>query len=233
MRLSLFFIAAVISTPVFSQDSTTEKNGLPCVAEICLGDGIAELSKVKWDRSKNPFSSPQKPLYTSERKLSENEKKSVTSTFKGDTATAAPFLADALFDSTALSGLSRVTAACERHQLIGTYATASGIPTRVRISLTPNQTDTSTQHWTVISIVRSFPKAVSNEQKAQLEAQLDERYRSFDIRKTTNAKPGEGRYAKNYSSQFGFHLSMFRGIDEGNRMKMHPACGGTAKIQID
>ena len=233
MRTALLLITATISSPAFSQDVAYEKGGLPCVAEICLGDGLAELSKVKLDRSKNPFSSPQKPLYTASRKISDSEKRMAASRFKGDTAGALPFLVDNLFDSTAISGLARVGAACERHELIGTYTTESGLPTRVGISLIPSQSDTSTHRWTVISIVRSFPAAVTNEQKEELQTQLGERYKAFDITKTRNAKPGEGRYSKNFSSQFGFNLLMFRGIEEGNRMKMHPSCGGTNKVSID
>ena len=28
------------------------KNGMPCLAEVCLRDGIAELQKIKWDKVK-------------------------------------------------------------------------------------------------------------------------------------------------------------------------------------
>ena len=234
------FKAVILALPLFTAQQIClaqelEKNGLPCVAEICLGDGIDELSKVKWDREKNPFSSPQKPLYTATRKISEGEMKMVQSRFRGDLVLAAPFLYDNLFDSVALSSISRVTAACEKNELIGTYTTQGGNPTRVGIAMTPSQADTSKQQWTVISIVRTFPAAVSNEQKAQVEAQLTERYHSFGAnnRNIKNAKPGEGRFFPNYGSSFGFHLSLFRGIDEVNRMKLHPACGGTTKVKID
>jgi len=239
-KVSVLLKAIILALPVFAAPhiclaQETVKNGLPCVAEICLGDGIAELSKVQWDRAKNPFSSPQKPLYTASRKTSEGEMKLVQSRFRGELASAAPFLYDNMFDSGALPILSQVIAACEKNELIGTYTTQSGNPTRVGIALTPSQTDTSKQQWTVISIVRTFPAAVSNEQKAQIEAQLTERYHAFGAnnRSIKNAKPGEGRFFFINGSPFGFHLSLFRGIDEGNRMKLNPACGGTSKVKID
>ncbi|MFM8900187.1 MAG: hypothetical protein ACKOF9_09615, partial [Burkholderiales bacterium] len=89
--------AIILALPLFTAPhiclaQELEKNGLPCVAEICLGDGIAELSKVQWDRAKNPFSSPQKQLYTATRKVSEGEMKLVQSRFRGDLGQAAPFL---------------------------------------------------------------------------------------------------------------------------------------------
>ena len=226
---------ALLAAPHLCLAQELEKNGLPCVAEVCLGDGIAELSKVQWDRAKNPFSSAQKPLYTSTRKVSEGEMKILNSRFRGDLAQGAPFLYDNLFDASALQPLARVTAACERNELIGTYTTASGNPTRVAIALTPSQTDTTVQRWTVVSISRSFPAAVSNEQKSQVEAQLAERYRKFGAGNMhiKNPKPGEGRFFANYGTSFGFQLSLFRGIEEANRMKLHPSCGGTGTVKID
>lgn len=211
------------------------KKGLPCVAEICLGDGIAELSKVQWDRAKNPFSNPQKPLYTSTHKISEGEMNILQSRFRGDLVQAAPYLYKNLFDSVALSSMARVAAACEWNELIGTYTTQSGNPTRVGISMTASQADTSKQQWTVMSIVRTFPAAVSNEQKAQVEAQLTERYHAFGANNWNiqNPKQGEGRFSFNRGSSFGFTMTLFGGIEEMNRMKLHPACGGTTKVKID
>lgn len=228
----LFFPFVVVSSLCFSQG--LEKNGLPCVAEICLGDGIPELSRIQWDRAKNPFSSPKKPLYTVSRKLSKSEMNMLQSRFRGDLVQAAPFLADNLFDSVALSSLSRVTAACAKNELIGTYTTPSGNPTRVGIALTPSQSDVSKQRWTVVSIVRSFPSAVSEEQKAEVEAELAKRYYIFGAKNPNikNAKPGEGRFFPNYGT-FGFNLLLFRGLEEHNRMKLHPACGGATKVGID
>jgi hypothetical protein len=231
---TLSFVLLLLTAPLCLAQEF-EKNGLPCVAEICLGDGIAELSKVQWDRAKNPFDKSEKPNYTATRKVSEREMKFLQSNFRGDLAQAAPFLYDKMFDSGALSSLPRVTAACEKNELIGTYTTQSGNPTRVGIALTPSQADTSKQRWTVVSIVRTFPAAVSNEQKTQVEAQLAERYHAFGAnnRKIKNPKPGEGRFYFIHGSPFGFNLLLFRGIEEVNRLKLHPACGGTAKVKID
>lgn len=239
-KVIMSFKAIILTLPLLSFQiiclaQETEKNGLPCVAEICLGDGITELSKLEWDRAKNPFSSPKKPLYTAIRKLSEAERKILRTQFRGNIEQAAPFLYDKQFDSIALPALSLVSAACMPNELIGTYTTKNGNPTRVGIALTPNQTDTSKQKWTVITIMRSFPAAVSTEQKAEVETQLVERYRAFGAKNMNikNAKLGEGRFFFNYGAGFGFHLSLFRGIEEENRMKLHPTCGGTAKIKID
>jgi hypothetical protein len=55
-----------LANTAYSQD--VEKNGQPCVTEICIGDGLAELQKIEWDRVKNPFSDKNKPLYHQQEK---------------------------------------------------------------------------------------------------------------------------------------------------------------------
>lgn len=211
-----------------------EKNGQPCVAEICIGDGIVELQKIEWDRAKNPFSDKNKPLYTSARKLSASEFKMLQKKFKGGLNASAPFLADGLFDSIALPELSKINVACEINQLIGTYTTKNGNPTRVGISLIPSKSDSSTQAWTVVQISRTFPTAVSEQQKHEIEAELTKRYFKFGAKNMNikNPKPGESRYSQNFR-KFGFNLNLFKGVNIANRLNSHPQCGGKEKINID
>lgn len=224
-----FVVAAQCSAQEF------EKNGLPCVAEICLGDSLAELSKIPWEVRENVFGESKKPMNKFVRKLSDSQLGLLKSVFRGDVISVASFLDGNYFDSSALSGLARLTAACARHELTGTYITKSGNPTRVGISLIPNQNDTTKHQWTVVSIGRTFPTAVTTEQKAEATSQLNERYAAFDVRNTGNAKAGNGRFNWNLSfyGPLGFHLWLFRDSDEGNRIKLHPACGGTERVRID
>lgn len=232
-RKLLMVFWSVVAWCGAAQAQELQKNGLPCVAEICLGDGIDALSKVQWDRAKNPFSTPTKPQYTAARKLRDGEVKMLQAQFRGDLSAAGPFLSDKMFDALALPVLARVSAACAPHELIGTFTTAAGNPTRVGIALIPDQTDTSKQQWTVISITRNIPAVVTEQQKSEARAQLAERYQAFDLRKTKNAKPGEGRMSINDNASFGFYLWLFRGVEEADRMKQHPQCGGGAKVKLD
>ena len=65
----------------------------------------------------------------------------------------------------------------------------------------------------------------------EIDLQLRERYKAFDIsKKQRRAKPGDGDFTM--GSNF-FNLSLFRGIDEKDRLTLHPACGGTKKVNID
>lgn len=212
-----------------------QKNGVPCVAEICLGDGIAEVSKIQWDRKRNPFSTVQSPSYTSVRKVSASETKDLNKGFRGDLVQIAPFLIENTFDSMALQSINRVTVACVSNSLRGEFTTPSGNLTHVYISLVPDLLDSSIQKWKVMTIIREFPGAVSEEQKNKIGSELKLRYHAFgaenmDIR---NPKGGEGRYYRSTTSNYGFELRLYNGGNEANRRTLHPSCGGSAKVSID
>ena len=64
--LPLFLL---LSAPMLGFAQSYEKKGLPCIAELCIGDGLEELSKIKWDRAKNAFSLMGKPDYVGSRPL--------------------------------------------------------------------------------------------------------------------------------------------------------------------
>ncbi len=53
----LLGLVLVVSGPSFSQN--LEKDGMPCVKEICLGDGMQELQKINWEK---PVNSPEVSL---------------------------------------------------------------------------------------------------------------------------------------------------------------------------
>ena len=43
-------ILGMMLLPAFADEY--KKNGLPCVAEICIGDGLEEMARVKWEDKK-------------------------------------------------------------------------------------------------------------------------------------------------------------------------------------
>ncbi len=199
------------------------------MTEICLGDSLPELSKIKWNEAKTSFKINNKVQATAERKLSEDDLRLLKATYPtmGD---AAPFVYEKQFDTAALTALGQVTAACEVNELFGTFGT-SNAPTKVGISLMPTLADPSRQAWTVTSIVREFPSASTIEEKADLTLLLKRRYNKFGAgsRELPPAKPGEGRFFLGGMANFGFGLSLVRATDEGDRMKTHPSCSATDK----
>jgi len=204
---------------------TMEKNGLPCVQEVCLGDSLTELAKINWTPAQTTFKINNKVQLTGARKLSDDDLRVLKASFPLSNE-AAPFLHEKQFDAAGLKTLSRVTAACDANELFGTYGAGTGAPTKVGISLMPSAADANSQVWTVTSIVRDFPSAVSNEEKATITALLKRQYGKYGAGslELPSAKPGEGRFFLGGSANFGFGLSMVRPADEARRLKAHPMC---------
>lgn len=208
-----------------------EKNGLPCVAELCIGDGLAELAKIQWAPAQSAYKVNNKIQLTAEKKLSDDDMRMVKSTFPmaGD---AAPFMHDRIFDATALPVLSRVTAACHANELTGTYGAGTDTPTRVGISLTPSVADASKQIWTVTTITREFPSATTNEARAAISKLLTSRYGQFGAgSRAVEDKPGAGRFFPSGMAKFGFGLALNRGADEAARLMRHPSCSSGDKAK--
>jgi hypothetical protein len=220
----------VLALPLLAMQSTclaqgVEKKGLPCVGELCLGDGIAELSKIQWAPAQGAFKIDSKAQLSAARKLSEDDLRTVKAAFP-NAGEAAPYLYDKQFDAAALPFLTRLAAACESNELFGTYGANTETPTRVGISLTPSLTEAGKQAWTVTTIVREFPSALSNVQKGDITTQLNQRYAKYGAGNPNiqPAKPGEARFFPSGMTRFGFGLSLARGTDEAARLKQHPVC---------
>ncbi|SHG55420.1 hypothetical protein [Massilia sp. CF038] len=231
MSLKVFAVALpllALQAPCMAQD--LEKKGLPCVAELCLGDGLAELSKIQWAPAQNSFKVNNKFQLTATRKLSDDDLRALRGTWPsaGD---AAPYLHDKQFDTGALPLLPKIMAACESNELFGTFGADSDTPTRVGISLTPSLSDPAKQEWIVTTIVREFPSAVSNDDKSMMTKLLNKRYAKFGAGRVDvpPAQVGEGRYFPGGMNRFGFGLSLYRGNDESARLKSNAACSAMDK----
>ena len=214
----------LIGAHASSMGQILEKNGLPCVAELCIGDGITELSKIQWMPAQSSYKVNNKVQLTADKKLNEDDLRVLKSTFPV-AGEAAPFLHERIFDTSALPGLTRVLAACQSNELTGTYGANGDTPTRVGISLTPSRADPSRHAWAVTTITREFPSAVTNDERAAITKLLTRSYGKFGAgNRTVPDRPGEGRFFPSGMAKFGFGLSLFRGADESNRLMTHPAC---------
>lgn len=236
MFRSLLIAATVVGAPVFAGAPTFEKNGLPCLQEICIGDGIEELRTVHWDRATTTSLVSPRPNYASDRKVSIGEMALLEKTFKGDIAKAAPYLQGKLFDAKAIEVVANVTVACFPSRLLGSFTSKGGNPTLVEIALRAVEGKTSEQRWTVIRINRKLPAAVSKEQQAEAAEELLSRYAAFSAERG-GPKPKLADFGTDVGSfakpVFGFYLRAQHQYDEGNRLKLHPMCGGSAKVKLD
>lgn len=228
-------IALLLLASATVSGESYEKNELPCVAEICVGDGLEDLAKVKWDRAANPMSiALGKPEYADSRAIRPDDLARLKALYRDNIGQAAPYLAIGAFDGKALPALASLKTTCGPHALEGTFTTQSGHPTKVRIALVPDEQDLSTQRWTVISISRTFPAAQSGTQRADIRQQLEDRYRRFNRSKGI-PRGVRGQFSIIYTGMWndtiGFELRLAPVL--GEKYKLHPACGGATPISVD
>ncbi|MES2901118.1 MAG: hypothetical protein V4723_15420 [Pseudomonadota bacterium] len=229
--MSVKFILLALPIIAVSQVSATEtrpleKNGLPCVDEICLGDSIPELSKIKWVPAENPVKVNNRTVLTAERQLNHGDLLALKGTFP-DPTQAGPYFHNRQFDQGALPGLARTVAACEANELFGTFVSPDGSKTKVGVSLLPVAPDAARQAWKVTTISREYAGVSSNQERSLANDELKKRYYKFGASNpyVGNPKAGDGRFFANGMNRAGFALAVVRGGDEDQRMKMHPACG--------
>lgn len=216
-------------------DSEFSKNGLPCVKEVCLGDGLAELKKVKWDRASSFAPMPGvKVPFTGDMQVTPAVSENVAARFRGYPAAAIPYLFDSTFDTTGLPALASVTAACQYHQLRGKFTTVSGNPTEVSIALlpTPIRGTALAQRWTVFEIGRTIPQATSLPDLEAVSREMNARYQRWNSTGRGGGTPRAGEaYFLGQQNQFTLRLSL--GEDNAlRRIQSHPACIGP-KAKID
>lgn len=194
------------------------KNGLPCVKEICVGDGLDELSKVNWDKSKL-WKNPQYTKYVVER-FNDN--------YRGNLKKSKDYIVQNTFDSTGLKYFSDVKASC-LHDLnpVGTYTSKDGNQTKVTIGLVPDskELDSLEQKWTVVWISRHY-LVKSDQQRSEIYEANKERYKSL-----TEA-PGSGFNRSDFHAGK-LELSMNQRPNIIEHKRLNPLCGGSEKVKID
>ena len=216
--------AAETKTAATGANSEYVKNGMPCVAEICLGDGITELQKVKWDKVKKE---------TVNKSLLEY----VNTNFRGNLKASTPYLRrgfsgnTGVFDNQALANLDAVMADCVTQSytlLSGSFTSKAGNPTEVVIRLVPSQ-DNLTQKWTVVVIRRTY-KTQSGQQSNEVIGQLKDRYANFPTILNV-VKEGEPQiYIDSGNPALTLSINLQIAVE---RARLHPACGGATKVNID
>jgi hypothetical protein len=196
-------------------------NSLPCVKEVCVGDGIERLRTIDWE-----------PARHLDHRISNAQMKRLRSIYVGDIARVAPYLKKGVFDNDALHQLSRIDGACRMHDLIGKFVSDGGNPTQVTLRLLPEAGKRQT--WRVVFISRSFPDARSRRDQETIKRALDERYGAHDIHRHP-PRPGEGGYLYSWIGHPVALLSLTlpdpRSVND--TLALHPGCGSRTPPSID
>jgi hypothetical protein len=203
----------VVATPAFSQD--VFRNGRTCIPEVCIGDGLAEASKVKWDlaRVNNPLDE-RMPITAS--KVSPRRKAEIEKIFRGDVSQAMPYLAGQGFDQSILPALAGVAMCEHRGGVSGTFTDKNGNPTKVFMTVVPDAKDASVQRWLVTNIERQFVAADTDKEMDAKRAEMDKVYAAAPSAES-RAETGSCHMSGNR-----MYLTMNRERTSYQRLKEHP-----------
>lgn len=238
--LGLFLTAAGTSVA-----EVLEKDGRPCVKEVCLGDGLHELQKLNWEVAREfPKSFTSKGSPIANRKPDAGTLAEILQNFKGPAATiraASAYLpADyrsGHFDATALPQMAQIQASCYPYSLDGRYTPPGGMPTTVSIGFFPSA-DGATQSWKVFQIERHFPTNLTQVQVDQVNAQVQASYGKW----SSDRKGGRQEvWVKNAEVAFltpnvwfGLSNSAFGNLNYlKEKTMLHPLCGGRQQFKIN
>jgi hypothetical protein len=214
MKFKISIICLFISCSSFAAEQYI-KNGLPCINNICLGDDLSSLEKISWEAKKIR----SKPSLSKLKKVYRGSDESIQN--------AALYL-DRGFDNEGLKFLKEIKVACQNKSISGKFVTENGNPTVVTVTLMPTK-NPDQQRWTVTNIARTYPSAISNQQKTEVISQIKERYASIldgKNKKSVMTLIPIGNLAVTFILVEGLV-----GINE--QLIKHPLCGGASKVSID
>jgi hypothetical protein len=234
LKLNLLITTIGVTGLVIASDTRaqpTEKNGFPCVAEVCLGDGVDDLRRITtWERAMSPYGLGGKGQPIGALKVDASSMKSLATTYPNLPAPAAPYLLLKKFDGQALPALAAVNLACDFAEIEGVYTSESGHPTTVKMALAAESN--TKQRWAVTMIRRLYPSAVTAEQKSTLELQLRQKYSAWDQNSQRPPKSAL-RFSMQGMGTPGFTLHRVDPREQTDMLKQHTACGGARKIKIE
>lgn len=238
-----FLLGLALLASCTCSSQALEKDGMPCVKELCLGDGLQELQKLNWEPARRfpEGFSPADGISIASRRASNSDLAEMLKNFKGPAAAiraASAYLPidyrTGHFDAAVLPLLAQIEAACIPYALKGRYTPAGGLPTVVSIALFASA-DAASQSWRVYEIQRYFPKNLTVDQVAQVNGQVEGSYKQWIDGKRhvyiIKARPPFAGSEVSFSlssTGMGDSLSLYR--DQSMR---HPLCGGTQKFQIN
>ncbi len=221
MKYILLLTISLISAPSFSAEQY-EKNGYPCMSNICLGDDLQTLKKVKWEPVKNIKAFARK-----------EDLRKINKTYRGkeeDLAQATPYLKKG-FDNSGLDLMQKVKAACDINAVSGKFMTESGNKTHVVVMM---MGPPGKQRWQVSMIKREFEGVVTQAQQLEVKNELLKRYAKFDPANAAKAKvKPKGVLVMIPFGKLSAQFNLIHGLSSIDELKSDPLCGGTKKISID
>lgn len=223
MKYILLLTITLFSFRTFSAEQY-EKNGYPCMSNICLGDDLESLKKIKWEPAKN-----LKPI----EKMRRDDLERLYKAYKGkeeDLNRALPYI-KRNFDNVGLDLMKKVKAACTINAVSGKFVTENGNKTHVVVML---MGPPGKQKWTVSMIKREFDGVETNAQRLEIKNSLMKRYSKFDPATAAQAKvKPKGIMMLIPIGKLSVQFNLIQGLSSIDELKSDPLCGGNKKISID
>lgn len=216
---NIVHILVVLTVAAFSQ-LLMATSDLPCVKEVCIGDGLDGLRDIEW----YPVN------YSAERlqrmRKSERARRARTYRDDGFSDNGAPsYLVLREFDGDVLDDMARVKVACEMNELVGAYISSGGNKTSVTVSLMPSRGGES-MTWRVTGISRTFEGVDDRSQLVRIEKELNARYGKFSGR----YEPGAVAYVfvPGHKS-----VMVLKQAWPSSLVFAHPSCQSSRLISVD
>jgi hypothetical protein len=179
-KFSLIATAFAISASLTSAaraEGTADKNGWPCVNEICLNDGLSELKKISWTIAPIAADSKYVPVISLDRALDED----FASTIKGNAKELHQLRKQSTLGAIDIRGiniLERIIASCKFSTFTARYKSKTGQDTKVEITSIPIN-DSGDFAFRVTNIERVLPNTLNTSQVKEIEQSLIQRYGDF------------------------------------------------------
>ncbi|MEO8808053.1 MAG: hypothetical protein ABI433_18380 [Burkholderiaceae bacterium] len=224
MRVAITLL--LLSTTAHAEDNPPFLNGMPCVAEVCIGDDARTLGDIPWVAAVNPANDV--PLARSS--VSDEALSRLSDVLEGDDAavrTLAPYWYLHRLDKGALAALGEIRAVCANvsisERMTGTYQSKQGLLTEVSVEPVPTETGL---RFEVASIVQYLEAPLGDGRLKALAGELNARYSGLPHFPGPN-KPGGGLILH---SPRGPHLKLLapfgESLERARRFSDRSECNG-------
>ncbi|MEP6875111.1 MAG: hypothetical protein ABI887_12165 [Burkholderiales bacterium] len=223
MAVTLVLLSAAAA---HSEDKPPFMNGMPCVAEVCIGDDARTLGDIPWAAALNPANDV--PLARSS--VSDEALSRLGDVLEGDddaVRTLAPYWYLHRLDKVALAALTEIRAVCANvsisERMTGTYRSKQGLLTEVSVEPVPTEMGL---RFEVASIVQYLEAPLGDGQLKAIADEFKARYRGLPHFPGTDT-PGGGL---NLHSPRGPHLKLLapfgEALERARRFSDRSDCNG-------
>ncbi|MEP7298634.1 MAG: hypothetical protein ABI702_20810 [Burkholderiales bacterium] len=223
MAVALVLLCA---TAAHAEDKPPFLNGMPCVAEVCIGDDARTLGDIPWVVAVNPANDV--PLARSG--VSEEALSRLGGVLERDddaVRTLAPYWYLHRLDNGALAVLGQIRAVCANvsisERMTGTYRSEQGLLTEVSVEPVPTETGL---RFEVASIVQYLEAPLGDGQLEAVASEFNARYRGLPHFPGPDT-PGGGL---NLHSPRGPHLKLLapfgEALERARRFSDRSECNG-------